>query len=187
MMLWDLMINGSNYRKCQVPFHSTISVVYTDLLQRRQMMVMMICGLPRYDTAEGKLLNWSHDTNRTEIRVHGRSKFYRLSFKRIQVVFVELFLKGTVYCDKWNKSKEFRTDLFFLFVTFFTYCWETIWGFLDLMKLPMLVVKHDISRRSWFVYDASSSCSSLCARNGLEKSYCRGFEWWFFSRVCTPS
>lgn len=48
--------------------------------------------------------------------------------------------------------------------------------FLDLMKLPMLVVKHDISQRSWFVYDASSFCSSLSARNGLEKSYCRGFE-----------
>ena len=50
------MISGSNYKRCQVPFHSTISVVYTDLLQRRQMMVMMICGLPRYETAEGKLL-----------------------------------------------------------------------------------------------------------------------------------
>ena len=55
----------------------------------------------------------THDTNRTEIRLHGRSKFYRFSFKGIQVVFVKLFLKGTVYCDKWNKSKEFRTDPFF--------------------------------------------------------------------------
>lgn len=124
MMLWDLMINGSNYRKCQVRFHSTISVVYTDLLQRRQMMVMNDLWTSSLQERRRKPIEKTHDTNRSKIRLHGRSKFYRLAFKGKQVVFVELFRKGTVHWNKWNKNKEFRTDLVFLFVTFFTHCWE---------------------------------------------------------------
>lgn len=116
MMLWDLVINGSNYGRCQVPFHSTISVVYTVLLQRPQMMVMNDLWTSSLQKRRRKTIEKTHDTNRAEIRWHGRSKFYRIAFKGKQVVFVELFRKGTVYCGKWNKSKEFRTDLVFFFV-----------------------------------------------------------------------
>lgn len=80
------MINGSNYRRCQVRFHSIIwinfilkinhnadNLVYTDLFQR-QMLVMNDLWTSSLQERT-RTIEKTDDTNTAKINLHGGSKF----------------------------------------------------------------------------------------------------------------